>query len=363
MSYHVKNPELDAKLALQRRKSTVISILIAILGCIIVALALTLILLNSLFKETLKVVTYSPVEEEVIAEVPQEVTEKVTRKPSAPASAMAKVIASQSQSSVVLPVPDVDVTSPSIEFGNNDDFGDGWGSDTGVGKSGGAVSFFKQNIEANRIAYVIDFSRSMRGAKEKLMRQELIKSIEALPSGVQFSVIAFSGPVWYIGDQITPIKTKDWVGKSEEEKNLAEWEIKHRGKTYTWKREAERHVYQSDPAMPPAPWYTSTSGRKKIVIKDINETKLVWGTSWFKPLELALDMDPKPDVIFFMTDGSVPDTKLVTEEIAVRARREKVVINTIAIDEPKARKAMSEVAKKSRGQFSLVDKTGELISQ
>jgi len=64
-----------------------------------------------------------------------EITEEVARKPSAPSSSMAKVIASSSASPTAVPVPNITVTKPSIDFGNGDDFGDGWAD--GKDSSGG----------------------------------------------------------------------------------------------------------------------------------------------------------------------------------------------------------------------------------
>ncbi|MFC4992107.1 YfbK domain-containing protein [Rubritalea tangerina] len=58
-----------------------------------------------------------------------EVGNVVDRKPSAPASSMAKVIASKKAKAV--PVPELMVDEPMVDFGNGDDFGDGWGGGAG----------------------------------------------------------------------------------------------------------------------------------------------------------------------------------------------------------------------------------------
>jgi hypothetical protein len=47
------------------------------------------------------------------------------------------VIAAQTTSNVAIPVPEVDVPQPSTDFGNGDDFGDGWGTGGDGGGGGG----------------------------------------------------------------------------------------------------------------------------------------------------------------------------------------------------------------------------------
>lgn len=47
---------------------------------------------------------------------------------------------------------------------------------------------------------------------------------------------------------------------------------------------------------------------------------------------MALSMDPKPDVIFFMTDGIAGKNSLdIAEDISCKACGMKVVINTVAL--------------------------------
>ncbi len=70
----------------------------------------------------------------------KEMTPKVQRKPSAPSSSMAKVIASTTPSPTAIPVPDVRVPDPSVDFGSGDDFGDGWGSGSGDGSGAGGTT-------------------------------------------------------------------------------------------------------------------------------------------------------------------------------------------------------------------------------
>ena len=60
---------------------------------------------------------------------------------------MAKVIASTITSPTTVPVPCMEVDEPSLDFGNGDDFGEGWG--------GGAASFFQHKVNAKRLCFMI----------------------------------------------------------------------------------------------------------------------------------------------------------------------------------------------------------------
>lgn len=134
MSIHAQiSKEAEEKLAAQKRTSSISSIVIALLSCVLVALILLVIALNPITKETVEIISFNPgVSTEDTPEKPETQTQ-VERKPAAPASSMAKVIAAATASTTAVPVPDISVEEPSLDFGNGDDFGDGWGSGDGDG--------------------------------------------------------------------------------------------------------------------------------------------------------------------------------------------------------------------------------------
>ena len=166
MSLHADlSPEAIARLAAQKRKSTISSIVIALLVVVLIGLLLGFILLPALEKENPVIVTYESNyrPEDELQE--KKVQTTVQRKPSAPSASMAKVITANTVADVSIPVPDVDVPVPSMDFGDGDDFGSGWGDGSGFGGGGGA-SFFQQEVKAERVAYVIDYSLSMSGQRD-----------------------------------------------------------------------------------------------------------------------------------------------------------------------------------------------------
>jgi hypothetical protein len=138
MSLHVQlSPEALENLRRQRRTSTISSIFVSILVVAAIFLVMGIFLLPNMYKESPTIVTYqsSVAEEEQIQE--KKVNTQIQRKPSAPSSAMTKVIASNSASTVSIPVPEVDVTTPSMDFGDGQDFGGGWGNSGDFGAGGG----------------------------------------------------------------------------------------------------------------------------------------------------------------------------------------------------------------------------------
>jgi hypothetical protein len=138
MSLHAQlSPEAQARLQAQRRNSTISSIIISILVIVLICLTLAFIFLPNWVKETPVIVSYQgTVTQDENLEV-KKMNNSVERKPSAPSSSMAKVIAANTVSPTAVPVPEVDVPDPSTDFGNGDDFGDGWGSGGDGGGGGG----------------------------------------------------------------------------------------------------------------------------------------------------------------------------------------------------------------------------------
>lgn len=115
----------------QKRNSTISSIVIAALSIILIGLILGFFLLENYVVVTPTIVTYAATLEEEKQPDERKVTTTITRKPSSPSSARAKVIAAATASPTAIPVPEVEVITPSESFGDTDDFGFGFGDETG----------------------------------------------------------------------------------------------------------------------------------------------------------------------------------------------------------------------------------------
>ena len=157
MSLHAQlSPEAQARLAAQRRTSTITSLIIALLMMTLIGVILLIIAMKFNKDEIPELISYSAenVEEDELDV--RKVQTQTQRKPSAPSSSMAKVIASNSASPTAIPVPEIDVPDPSLNFGDGDGFGDGWGdgSDSGAGGGFGNIpaSMKKRCSRADRLS-------------------------------------------------------------------------------------------------------------------------------------------------------------------------------------------------------------------
>eukprot|EP00903_Cladosiphon_okamuranus_P004159 g4157.t1 len=294
--------------------------------------------------ETPTIVTYKATT--TPAEKPQEqkTKSKVQKKPTAPASSQVKVIATDSPSAVSIPVPDVAIETEALDFGDGADFGGGWGEDISM-DSGGGATFFQTEVKAERVAYVIDYSLSMKQlGRNDLMRKELAKSVGGMGPGTKYQLIFFAGPAWLASDELKLDASKKNI---EEIVDVSGKSIKvDKSKKY-----AKRDI----------PWRDATSENIKASLEKIEKTPLILGTYWATPLEMAMEMDPKPQVIFFMTDGLTGgDMKKMVRDLSAKAKRSGIAINTVSLIEPKADEFMAGLAFPTGGQFTLVEKGGKV---
>jgi len=357
MSLHAQlTPEAEAKLAAQKRNSTITAVIIALLCLVLIGVILMTIALITQNKETPALVSYSSTVENDEEVKKPEIRNQVQRKPSSSSSSATRVIAANVQSPLAVPVPEIQPETPSVEFGDGDDFGDGWGDGwgDGNGSGGGAVGFFGSTAKAERVAYVIDYSLSMRGQKIELLKKELVKSVGELQVGTEYQLIFFAGPAWIAGDNVKGSKKKATVthkgyrGKTE----VFNWT----GTSFCdWKVVGDKQK---------ATWIKATDKKLKESLEAINETPLVYGTAWEKPIKMAMNMDPLPDMIIFLTDGSAGSrSPAIAREMGDLAKEKGVRVNTVALMEPKARKPMADLARRSGGEFTLVDDQGKVHKQ
>ena len=138
MSLHAQlSPEAQARLAAQRRTSTITSLIIALLLMVLIGVILLIIALASNSKDIPTIISYTGNAEAEEKIQQKKVQTQIERKPSAPSSSMSKVIAANTSSPTAIPVPEIDVPDPSTDFGDGNDFGDGWGNGSGSGAGGG----------------------------------------------------------------------------------------------------------------------------------------------------------------------------------------------------------------------------------
>ncbi len=346
MSLHTKlTPEAQEALRKQKVAATVTSIVIAFLSIALIGVLLMLLLIAIPHKEIETIITYQAPQSEDSEETDQpkvQTNQRQTPKPPASSASVANIITSASVSAVSVPDAQTMTSVESLDFGEVSDFG----LDAGFEDSfSSETSFFGSKVQGNRICYVIDYSASMKGERDKLMRAELTKSVNKLRGGADFNLIFFSGIAWQSGDKVK-------INRGAKTGVVTDYE----GKTYQWKAgvpEGTKQVME---------WRDPTSQNIEEAVKQIINTPLYFGTRWDYPLEYAMSMDPKPDIIIFMTDGtSGKDSAEMASEIAKKAQRRKIVINTIALMEPKAAKGMKILAEETGGTAIMVKSENEVI--
>ncbi len=139
MSLHAQLSE-EAILLLRRqeKKSRILSAVIACLVILLIAGILALFAIPMMLQDTPSIVTYAAEIKEDQDLQEKKVVQQSQRKPSAPAQNIAKVIAASTSAPTAIPVPDIVVTEPSMHFGDDIDFGQGWADDVAIGASGGS---------------------------------------------------------------------------------------------------------------------------------------------------------------------------------------------------------------------------------
>ncbi|NWK56346.1 hypothetical protein HW115_12050 [Verrucomicrobiaceae bacterium N1E253] len=162
MSLHARlSPEVLRRLESQQRNSTIASILISILSLLLVGIILLWVLLPPIENFTPEIVSYHANSEEPDPVQKREMTRNVERKPSSPSSSIAKVIAAKVEAVTAIPIPDNVNFIPSLDFGDGDDFGEGWGDGFGSGSGGGFGSASK--IDGSISGYLYDFKQDRHG--------------------------------------------------------------------------------------------------------------------------------------------------------------------------------------------------------
>ena len=242
-------------------------------------------------------------------------------------------------------LPKVTTTSTGPLGMGEGNLGSGGFGGTGSGLGSGA-SFFGGSATGQRFLFVLDHSASMKNNQISLRNQELEKALKAL-KGVQYHVLLFAGAGFYA--------EKGWSIKGN---GLV---TDPRGSTYRFqmKKVTDFEFVGADSRLPKAKWLETTPSQIKATMDFIRKTPKFGGTDWEMALRIAHHMEPKPDVIFFMADGTGGnDPKPI---LSVNQKRGSPVINTIAMQTNKGAAQFAAVARGTKGKFTIVDKKGKPI--
>lgn len=176
----------------------------------------------------------------------------------------------------------------------------------GGGGGGGGASFFGVEAQGNRFAYIVDVSGSMSvGGKLEALQKELTQSVNTLLETSELAIVPFSSQAEVLGSA--------------------------NGK---------------------ATWIDANDRNKKGVTRNIATLRSNGGTNPSPAFVLVFSMKPRPDAIYFMTDGEFPE-QIASEIMALNAEY-KIPIHCICFVSDGAAGMMKVIAQKSGGTYTFV---------
>lgn len=170
------------------------------------------------------------------------------------------------------------------------------------------ASFFGVEARGSRFAYIIDVSGSMQGPRITALQRALLASIQEMTSDARFSIILYSGFA-------NPLTGSGWIRANDRGKLDAE--------------------------------------RKLAVIRAQGETNPI------PAFRLVLDLKPRPDAIYFMTDGEFTDVveSRLRTDIARMTRTPdlNIPIHCITFVERSSEPLMRLIARQTGGSYNHVE--------
>lgn len=195
---------------------------------------------------------------------------------------------------------------PASDLAGGGDVGLGAGDGLGGAGGGGGARFFGVEARGSRFAFIVDVSASMEieGRIERL-RQELRRSVTTLGGGAEYVIIAFSDGARVIGGNAT------------------------------WTRA------------------TDTNNRRTLSFVDTLQTQA--STNPRPAFEIIFDIRPRPDAIYFMTDGEFDEG--VVDEVAIKNRAGPgglIPVHSIVFGSDVGAPLMKRIAEQSKGTYTFV---------
>lgn len=271
---------------------------------------------------------------------------KQVEKAAAPSAASPIARLMRANTTAVIAAPEVKkVSDGPIGLGEGD-FGDG-GFGAGSGGFGSGASFFGAKSAAKRVVFVLDTSLSMSGAQREMILQEMEKTLKAFDSRIQYQVIHFSGPVWFSGWDVGGPNNSQTVKGPE-------------GKSFVYSGQGATNVKLQGNDLPTAEWLYANQENVKRTVAELRSVRYTWGTVWLNAFEVAHAMEPPPDLILFMADGTGGNSP--PPILASNKKAGDPVVNTFAMQTSKGAREFQEIAKQAGGEFRIILSATETIS-
>jgi hypothetical protein len=198
----------------------------------------------------------------------------------------------------------------SLEVDNLGDFAGAAGDEIGDGLSsssaaGGSAKFFGVEARGSRFAYICDISGSMAGERINALKGALSTSIDGLLEHTHFAIVLYNGEAYPI--------TKDR-------------------------------------------WVSATDRSKRDVKREISVQQAFGGTDPVPAFSVVFDMKPRPDAIYFMTDGRFrnPDRVMMAIARMNDRGRTRTPIHCITFVDRSSEEVMRKIAQRSRGTYTHI---------
>ena len=203
----------------------------------------------------------------------------------------------------------------------------------------------------DRIVFVMDVSRSLSDAQLRVSKVELKKAIRRLGSGCHYQIIFFSGAAWFAHERMVDggSRGKDVVIQSSS--GMHHWAS---GSPFTYS--------EGNDSLPTADWLQADEESITQSLRDIDAVDKSFGTTWHLPLTMALNMNPAPQAVYFMTDGETANQDQVADDmISLAESMGSPQIHTTSLMEPGAAPPLNKLAAATGGNFSLVHSNGSVL--
>jgi hypothetical protein len=176
------------------------------------------------------------------------------------------------------------------------------GGAAGLGGGGGGASFFGIEASGNRFAYVVDVSASMDELRMSALKRELTRSIDRLLETSEFMVVKYSTESRLVG--------------------------------------------------PGNGWQTASANTKREMKALIELLQPEENTLPVPAFNIVFAHRPRPDAIYFMTDGDFSDDD--ADAIIDLSRGHKVIVHCICLGFQGGEPRMRKIAKATRGTYTFV---------
>ncbi len=179
--------------------------------------------------------------------------------------------------------------------------GDGFGFGS-KGGGGGEASFLGTTARGNRFCIIADNSGSMSGAPLEYVKQEILKTLAEARGGAKFYIVFFNS----VGE---PQPLPRWANGKTDANALATW---------------------------------------------IRGLSARGGTTPISGFDIALKIDPAPDVIYFMTDGGFNPAEVGQIDALNKRLKKPSVIHSICFLNNGGEPLLKQIAANAKGTYRFV---------